>query len=413
MIKRKTSNNIGTIVLILIILAVIYFSFESLGPIITDIIQQEMDKSNTEVNTLEGQEQLISYEEKQRLMDKFPNYNFTGKVYYTVYGKRVLEDDTYLDLSDVQIDENLIDNLTLLTNIKEVNLYNQLLNNDQKMRLIDTFPDKSFKWTVSILNKNVDYSIQSLDLSNCTVEDIEGLKKSLKLLPNLKRLDMSNTNLTNEQLGSLREQFPNIKIDWIVHLGKWSLRTDSIAFSVLIVDYNYKRMTSEDIQVLKYCTDLQALDLGHQAIEDISVIGEYLPNLRVLILADNKIKDISPLANLKHLHYLELFMNDITEATALESCKELVDLNISFNYHFSDIQPILNLPLLERLWLISDNISAESYRIIREKYPNVKLVTTGTGSTNSGWRTHERYYSMIDMYRNNYISDEFLKYDNK
>ena len=125
MIKRKTSNNIGTIVLILIILAVIYFSFESLGPIITDIIQQEMDKSNTEVNTLEGQEQLISYEEKQRLMDKFPNYNFTGKVYYTVYGKRVLEDDTYLDLSDVQIDENLIDNLTLLTNIKEVNLYNQ------------------------------------------------------------------------------------------------------------------------------------------------------------------------------------------------------------------------------------------------------------------------------------------------
>ncbi|MBR1654500.1 MAG: leucine-rich repeat domain-containing protein [Clostridia bacterium] len=413
MVKRKVSSNLGTIALILTFLAVIYLSFESLGPIITYIIQQEMDKSTSEVDTANAQEQLISYEEKQRLMKEFPNYKYTGKVYYTVYGKKVLEDDTYLDLSDVQIDDNIIENLSLLSNIKEVNLYNQALSNNKKIELQEMFPNITFRWTVDIMDKNVDYSIESMDLSNRTIQDIEALKQSLKLLPNLKKLDMSNTNLTNEELGGLREQFQNIKIDWIVHLGKWSLRTDSVAFSVLIVDYNYKRMTSEDIQVLKYCTDLQALDLGHQAIEDISVIGEYLPNLRVLILADNKIKDISPLANLKHLHYLELFMNDITDATALQSCRELVDLNICFNYHFSDIQPILDLPLLERLWLISDNISAESYRIIREKYPNVQLVTTGTGSTNSGWRTHERYYSMIDMYRNNYISDEFLKYDNK
>ena len=224
---------------------------------------------------------------------------------------------------------------------------------------------------------------------------------------------MSNTNLTNEQLGALREQFPKVRIDWVVHLGKWSLRTDAVAFSVLIVQYDYKRMTSEDIQVLKYCTELQALDLGHQAIEDISVIGEYLPNLRVLILADNKIKDISPIAKLKHLHYLELFMNNITDSTPLASCKELVDVNISFNYHFSNVDGIMDLPLLERLWLISDNISAESYKKIRERYPNVNMVTTGSGSTNSGWRTHERYFAMIDMYRNNYISDSFLKYDNK
>ena len=64
-------------------------------------------------------------------------------------------------------------------------------------------------------------------------------------------------------------------------------------------------MTSKDIQVLKYCTDLQALDLGHQRITDLSVIGNYLKDLRILILADNKVSDVSPLANLKHLHYLQ------------------------------------------------------------------------------------------------------------
>ena len=75
---------------------------------------------------------------------------------------------------------------------------------------------------------------------------------------------------------------------------------------MLIYDYDYVRLTSADIEVLKYCTDLQALDLGHQAITDISVIGDYLTQLRILILVDNKVNDLTPLSKLKHLHYLEL-----------------------------------------------------------------------------------------------------------
>ena len=68
--------------------------------------------------------------------------------------------------------------------------------------------------------------------------------------------------------------------------------------------------------------------------------------------------------------------------------------------------------MLERLWLISDKISADSYNLIKQTYPNVKLVTTGSGSTNSGWRTHERYFAMIDMFKKrNYMSEVFSKYD--
>lgn len=418
--KKRKSISLGTIMLIITILALLYLVMGSLAPILADIVQDVYtsyigdSKSNMNYeNELLSQNYIMSYEEEQELKKKYPNYEYQGKIYYTIYGKKAIENDKTLDLSDVKIDEKLSENLKLLTELKEVNLYNQNLSKDQKLALMQEFPNITFKWKVDILNLNVDYNTETIDLSNKTIDDMEDFTKSLKLLPNLKKLDMSNSNLSNEQLGNLRTQFPNIKIDWIVHLGKWSLRTDSVAFSVLIVDYNYKRMTSEDIQVLKYCTDLQALDLGHQAIEDISVIGEYLPNLRVLILADNKIKDISCLSKLKHLHYLELFMNDITDVSALASCTELVDLNISFNYHFSDISPILNLPLLERAWLIADNISPQSYQQFRNTYPNVKLVTTGKGSTESGWRAHERYFAMIDMYRNNYISDSFLKYDNK
>jgi Leucine-rich repeat (LRR) protein len=365
--------------------------------------------SSLHVQNSEGT--AISYKEKQVCMEICPDVKYRGKVYYDLYGKRVYENDVYINLSDVQIDENLADNLKNLPKLREVELYNQNLTNEQKIKLQDSLPNVLFKWKVEILDEEVEWNTEELDFSKRKINNIEEFKMSLRLLPNLKKLDMSYTNLSNEQLGQLRVQFPNTRIDWVIHMSKWSCRTDAVAFSVLVYTYDYRRMTTQDIQVLKYCTELQALDLGHQAIEDITVIGDYLPNLRVLILADNRIKDISPLAKLKHLHYLELFMNDITDSTPLAECKELVDLNISFNYRFSNINGILNLPKLERLWLISDSISADSYNLIRRTYPNVILVTTGSGSTNSGWRTHERYYAMIDMYRKNYISDVFLKYD--
>ena len=73
-----------------------------------------------------------------------------------------------------------------------------------------------------------------------------------------------------------------------------------------------------------------------------SIIGEYLTELRVLILADNCIWDISPLSNLKHLHYLELFLNRIYDLSPLRDLHELVDVNISYNggiYLFANSVP--------------------------------------------------------------------------
>lgn len=415
--KNKTPMNFGSMMIIIIVLIVMYIALENLLPFITDLIKQiekQKNVSNTiAVSSQTHEQQFILYEDQQKAKKAFPMADFKGTVYYNIYGKVVYENDIALDLSDVEIDENLIDKLVVLENMQSVNLYNHNLDKDKQLEMQEIFPNIDFQWTVDVLGEQVDCNIETLDLSKKKIDDTEDFKKSLKLLKKLNKLDMSYTNLSNDELGALREQFPNIRIDWVVHLSKWSVRTDAVAFSVLVTQYDYRRMTTEDIQVLKYCTELQALDLGHQAIQDITVLGEYLPNLRVLILADNKIKDISPLANMNHLHYLELFMNDITDATPLAECKELVDLNISFNYRFSDINGILELPLLERLWLVSDRIPAESYNLIRQTYPNVKLVTTGSGSTGSGWRTHERYFAMIDMYRNNYIHETFLKYDDK
>ena len=333
-----------------------------------------------------------------------------------IYNKIYSKETTELDLSNDNVDSNIMLELSKLPKLKKVTINNQILPQNLQIDLEKKYPKIKFYWKVKVLNKTVKNTIKELDLSDSKVKDIDTFKSSLKLLHNLKYLDMSDCNLSNKKLAKLRKEFPNIKIVWRIYLGKWSLKTDAVSFSVLITRFDYRRMKSADIEVLKYCTDLQALDLGHQSITDISVIGEYLPNLRLLILADNKISNIKPLKKLKHLHYLELFMNNIRDISPLKHCKELVDLNLAHIGPLYDFSPLLDykFPLLERLWIENSGGTAKYYPLLKSKYPKVRIVHTGYGSTHSGWRTHPRYYAMIDMfYKRDYISDLFTKYDNK
>lgn len=295
--------------------------------------------------------------------------------------------------------------------LEEVNLDNHYLTNQEIADLTKKFPKINFNTNITISQNIFSSKVENLDLSGMNL-DFEELNNVLKLFPVLKSIDLSYSNLTNEECDQLRKNYPNLDINWVVHLGKWSLRTDAVAFSVLVYRFDYQRMTSEDIEVLKYCNKLKALDLGHQAITDVFIIGEYLTDLRILILADNKITDITPLAQLKDLHYLELFMNKISDLTPLQNSKQLVDLNISNLKKLSNITPILDLPKLERLWVTNCKVSAESYEVLKKVYPNVQITTTGYGSTDSGWRRHPRYYQMIDMFKKNYYGNEFSKYDN-
>ena len=327
--------------------------------------------------------------------------------------KEFLDNSKEIDFTDCDIDNKLIKYIELFPKLETVNLIGKELDLKFQEYLVNKFPHIKFKWSITIADESFASDITSLDLSNKKIEDKKELYSALKLFKELKNLDMSYTNLSNEDLDQLRKDFPALNINWVLKLGhNWTLRTDDVAFSVLIKKNPYLPLKTKDLEIFKYCTKLQALDLGHQHIEDITAIGEYLPELRILILSDNRIKDITPLKNLKHLHYVELFMNDITDVSPLSELEQLVDVNISFNPRFSNIKPLLNLPMLERLWLVGNKISDSDYRLIKETYPNVKLVNWGGGSTDSGWRTHDRYYAMIDMFnKRNYMSEEFSKYD--
>lgn len=355
----------------------------------------------------------IPADDLARLKTDFPQVEFTAIVTYTIAGKAFREDITELDLSGTPAVEDLADTLELFPLLEEIDLHDTGMPLERLLELKAACPSLIIKADVKLAGEIFSTEAEELDLNSKKIQNYDQFFDAIALFPQLSKAEMCDCGLTNEQLEALRNAYPDTKFVWRIYLGKWSLRTDAVAFSVLITNYSHRRMTSEDIEVLKYCTDLQALDLGHQAITDLSVIGEHLTELRILILADNKITDLSPLANLPHLHYLEFFVNRVTDLTPLAQCRELVDLNISYNYSISDITPLLELPLLERLWLESVSVSQANVNLLRETYPDAIIINRGSGSVDQGWRRHARYYAMIDMYRKtDYISEEFSKYDN-
>ena len=357
---------------------------------------------------------VIDIETKEKLVEEFPNVSFDVKGVYEICGKQVQEDAEEIDLSGAEVDANaLVAGLKRVQNLKKVTLYDVNIGTAEQNLLVNEFPDINFLWKVTILGEQYDSTVTDLDLSGKKELTADMARQIIPLLKDLKRIDLSDCASSNEELAVLREEFPDVKIVWKLYLGKWSLKTDSIAFSVLIYDYTHRRMTSKDIEVLKYCTDLQALDLGHQAITDISVIGDYLKELRILILVDNKVSDLTPIAQLKHLHYLELFVNPISDLTPIGECKEMVDLNISYLSKVKDFSALYDFPLLERLFMEHMSLTAADKELFKKTYPNTYIVTVGTGSVDQGWRTHARYYAMIKMYKDRYfMSEEFSKYDN-
>lgn len=378
----------------------------------TDVLFERLgDFENLKEVSL-GKENTMPAAVRDELVRDFPRIKFDIIATRDIYGKTVREDAESLDLSDVTVDGTLSEKLSWLPALTYVNMQNSDLGQDAQLALVRAFPNIAFDWNVVLAGHVLSSMSEAVDISRTWLWDIELLKTQLELFPRLRYLDMSGCGISNEDMAALREEYSDkFEVVWRLYMGKWSLKTDAVAFSVLIYDYSHKRLTSRDIEVLKYCTKLQALDLGHQALTDLSVIGDYLPELRILILADNSISDLTPLAKLKHLHYLEFFVNRVTDVSPLASCRELVDLNISYNHGLSDITPLLDLPLLERLWLEHCNVSLEDYKLLCDTYPDSRVVYYGKGSVDQGWRGHDRYFAMIDMYHNDYMSELFSKYD--
>lgn len=260
--------------------------------------------------------------------------------------------------------------------------------------------------TVVIEKKTYDASLEELNLKNVKIKDIEALEKALANMPNLKYVDMSYCGLKYEKLAELREKWKQegVKIVWTVTMGPHTCKTDATAFSTLN-DSNATRYGEKTYDPLKYCTELRALDLGHNWIFDISFI-EPMTELRVLVLSDNRITDISVLEG-KPLEYLEMFNNRTKDISCLKDCTTLIDVNLC-NTHVGDLSILRDLPNLKRVWMgdIDELTKKEINAFLEVKGDSLEAYNFTTKyPTMYGWRENERYEIIKAMFKEGVYMD--------
>lgn len=325
----------------------------------------------------------------QDIRDVLQNADFH---FSAVIGGRVYDgDSTALDLRDVRAENagELAIVLRCMNNLRDVELGSESTGSipwEDIWMLTDQCENVDFHYSFTLYGKSVDLDTERLDFRGVKVTDNgTALDYALHCMNHCTYVDMDNTGVTNASLENLREKYPGTELVWRVWFGEnYSVRTD--VERILASKPTVGGMIS-NASVLKYCTKVKYLDLGHNdELASLSFASE-MPELEVLIIAMTAITDISPLKDCPKLEYLELNSTNIADLSPLQNSYALRHLNIAACPKLKDITPLYGLTGLERLWIGRDTpVPAEQARKMRELAPACKVNTIADDPHGDAWR---------------------------
>ena len=250
----------------------------------------------------------------------------------------------------------------------------------------DKCRDVQFRYSFTLYGRRVDLDTETLDYRGIPIRDNgNALFSVLSCMNHCTLVDLDSTGIADSSLEELRSRFPDTKIVWRVWFGEnYSVRTD--VEKILASKPTVGGMIS-DASMLRYCTDVKYLDLGHNdELQDLSFVSA-MPKLEVLIIAMTAITDISPLQNCPKLEYVEFNSTNISDLTPLQGCTGIHHLNIAGCPKIRDITPLYGMTELERLWIGRDTpVPAEQVQRMREIVPACKINTTTDDPHGDAWR---------------------------
>ena len=269
----------------------------------------------------------------------------------------------------------------------------------------EAYPSAFIKANVVLYEQSFPTDAKEIDLSGIEIADITAIESSLPLFPKLEKVIMSDCGIESAEMDALNRRHEDISFVWTIYFSKYSLRTDTKAFCASNVPgYVAPKLFDKDLVELKYLTELEALDLGHMLYTDLSFL-EYMPNLRYLILVEANYRDISAIAQLENLYYLEIFNNRIEDLSPLLECKSLRHLNVGYTRGY-DATVLKGMTWLERLWFPGHGLDDDVAEEIAAALPNTECyhpMWDAAGSTGGGWREHDSYFEMRDLFDMHYM----------
>ena len=335
--------------------------------------------------------EALSFQELLSLEKTFPELEIVCDAYpFRVFGGSVLLSGEELDLSgispeDTELAHELISRMPRLQRVFLGSESGKLRWEDVRDFQLE-FPETEFSYEFGLYGRCFNINDGEIDLSYVILEDkAQALCELLPYMPRCTYVDMDSCGLSNEEMAALQAQFPDKKLVWRLFFGtNYTLRTDA---ERLLASRPSKGgiIDESDLQVLKYCTDLKYLDLGHNGrINDLSFMTT-LTKLEVAILGMNTLSDISGIENCVNLEYLELYESNAPTVEPLRNMTKLRHLNIGCT-NVTDISPLYELDL-ERLWIGRYTpVPAEQLAVMQELHPGCWISTEAYDPDDAGWR---------------------------
>jgi len=322
-----------------------------------------------------------------KLKERYPQCALTYSV--SISGISVPENAEELTLTGADPKE-VLQMLEYLPHIRTVTLIDPATDGESLSALPQQYPDVSFRWEMDVLGTRVTTDDTDLDFSGIQTEELEHLETALSCFPNLETVYLGECGIDNEVLSAYRDRVrKEYKVVWLLRLDILTVRTDAVYF--MPAKDNYYCITNEHMDLMRYCEDLVCVDLGHIGITRCDWV-EDMPKLKYLLLGDTDLESVAPIAKLKELVYLEVFLTRVTDYAPLLECTSIRDLNLGFTK--GDPEPLKQMTWLDRLWWSAAPVPKAE---IQEFLPDTILMFDKASSTGNGWRESQNYYDMRDL----------------
>lgn len=236
----------------------------------------------------------------------------------------------------------------------------------------------------------IDGDSRNFDFSSAAITDLSAFYQVLRFFPDVESIYLGDIDVPDKDVSELNKAFPETKIVWLVEFAYWQVRTDIKVFSTLIGVGNKKPLDDEAVYpLLAYCTDLRALDLGHNLLSDISLIAG-LENLEVLILSGNRMSSIEAVGSLKKLNYLEMFnCENVEDLSPIANCVELEDLMLNNMGTVRHADSLANCKKLRLLYARNTAPQGYTWEELQQALPDCKI-DTSTYHIRGEWRNSDK-----------------------
>lgn len=339
----------------------------------------------------------------------------------TVLGQEYESTVTQFDLSgaDGSQTQQILQELAFFPVLTDVQLGEGFAPADVKA-LMDGLTGVTVHYSFELFGKTVNTTDECLEYVNADIGDggLAQIRQALDILPACTYLKLDRCGTSNAAMVQLRDDYPETKVVWRVFFAFYNCLTDTEVLRCI------RKLDDENVEVLKYCTDVKYLDMGHnEELANFDFLN-YMPKLEIAIVVDSQIPSLEPFANCPNLQWLEIVnCQKITDLSPLANCTHLKGLNMSANFKINDLTPLYGLQEMERLFLGHQDLTEEDVKAAQTALPNC-WVSIGARSSDIvsynysyGWRLEEdgsraEWYEFVreifrydDNYYNHYNND--------